>query len=55
MPFLINWQTSLAGLIAMAPQIAGAIGVTSSPWLNVITGIATGIGLLLAKDGNPTK
>ncbi len=51
---LVNWKTSLAGVIAIAPQLATAFLGASSPWMNVITGIATGVGLLLAKDSNVT-
>lgn len=51
---LINWLTSIAGTVAGVPQIIE--GWTSQPknWGKIITGIATVIIGLSAKDSNVT-
>jgi len=55
--FLHNWKTTSAGILAIAGSITGFVFALKSSSISpdaitaCITGLLTGVGLLLAADG----
>jgi hypothetical protein len=54
--WLINWKTTLSGVIAVAAQVAKVVPALQqySPILDSLSGVAAGFGLISAKDSNVT-
>jgi len=51
---LINWKTSLGGLIALVGMIGPLLHVLTSEQALAIAGLGTAFGLVGAKDANVT-
>lgn len=53
---LINWKTTLAGIIAILIQVGPILfpTVITPAIANTISIIATSLGIVVAKDGNVT-